>query len=150
MDLETLDLQTFASKGAPFQLLHPATRKPTGLWVRLIGRDSDEYKTWSFARADQKAEEDSMRKRRRQAVVEVSATDIYEDQLAEGVFFIREWWEADEKGNRTKGTWTLGASELDFTPENVEATLRRFTWILEQVNAGASNRSLFFDASAPN
>jgi hypothetical protein len=163
MDLAERDLTAFAAKPTPLNLTDPADRKKfIGIRLYIIGRDSDEYKQWAFERADARAEQAMAAQRRKSfgpsRAIEVTAEEMYEDQIDEAVFLTRGWDQCTnledvlKRGAEAqwKATLTVDGQELDFNTANRATVLRRFKWMVEQAQSGAGDRALFVPASATN
>src|SRR5436309_2772754 len=105
MDFATQDTKKLAATGIDLDLLDIVSRKPTGAYVTIIGRDSDEYKQWTYERTNARAAaEEKARRRRRGVPTAPRAEDLYESFVEEAVFCLRGWGEKDEDGNVTKKT----------------------------------------------
>lgn len=161
MDLAERDMKAFAAKPTPLNIMDPADRKRfLGVRLYIIGRDSDEYKQWAFDRADSRAEQTMAAQRRKSfaARPEVTAEEMYDDQIDEAIFLTRGWDQCtnldDVQKKSAEPQWkaslTVDGQELDFNTANRAAVLRRFTWIVEQAQMGAGDRAVFVPASATN
>lgn len=150
LDLATLDVRAFASKGAELEFYHPVTRKGTGIFAKIIGRDSDEFQTWVFTRAEEKASQAQAQRRRRTAPAEeeFSAQGIYADQIEEAAFCMRDLYSKTASGEHRLAV--LDGAPVTFNNDKAKEILHRFNWMLEQVVVGIGNRGVFMPASATN
>lgn len=126
IDLNDLDLSAAAERGYEFELRHPGTQAPLGMFVTVQGEDSDTYQ----------AELRAMQQRRltgRQAPRTVEQID---EQALDLLVLATIGW----RGIQRDG------SELPCTPENVRAVYRKFRWVREQVDAAVGDRANFLPA----
>lgn len=52
-DLATLDVAKASNSGAEIELLHPVTKEELGMFVGVVGRDSDAFRDWVSNRTDE-------------------------------------------------------------------------------------------------
>jgi hypothetical protein len=164
MDLALLDFAASASKGADVEIIHPVDRIGTGIFFKIIGEDSDEYRQHQLAKADKiTGEMRSLKPGQRNKMETLSTEDMMVDRIADNAFLVRGWFEGithHEKKNeagvvieparieKIKDTITLNGEELSFTHAKVLELLMKFPVLLEQVREAVKSRALFTPDSA--
>ena len=136
-DLAALDTVKGSNAGFEVSIYNPATNEDLGLFITVLGKDSDEFQ--KVSRAQQKKRMEKMSKggfRNANVPIEVMESDGL--QLLAAV--TKSWRQGD------KQTVTLDGQELTCTKENAVALYERFPWIKEQVDTAVGDRANFIKA----
>lgn len=123
-DLAKLDVSAAAEEGAELELLHPVTGKGLGGRIRVVGADSDRYRS-----AVRSVSSKRVHKRRR---APLTPEEVEEEGLDILVKATLEWRDI-----------VVDGETLVFTKDNVRNLYRRFPWIREQVDGFISDRGNF-------
>lgn len=126
IDLATLDTKPAANAGRAIELRHPATRAPLGIFVDVVGVDSDLYRRAIRERQLRRSEDE---------VSELTPERMEEENL-------------DLLATCTTG-WrgmVLDGQAVEFSPVNARMIYERFPWIRDQVDRGIGDRSVFLPA----
>lgn len=132
LDLSELDTAKAANAGFDVDLYHPATNADLGIKIRVLGKDSDEFRRVS----------NSQNKRRM-------------DRMQRGGFRnpTPSPEELEQNGIELLAACTLGwagvvldKKPLPFTKDNAKMLYNRFPWIKEQVDAAIGDRANFIQA----
>lgn len=134
VDLSGLDVRPLAQEGVDMPLLSPAGR-PTGVTVRVRGRDSQAYQDTIQAQVRRAIE-----RAPRKATTEERNAEFWELQATLVVS-----WAVD--GKPAALVLEKGGPALECTPRNVAAALENHAWLFEQVNAFADKRANFLPGS---
>jgi hypothetical protein len=133
-DLATLDTVKSGDEGRELDVLHPATREPIGLKVRMHGADSTVYQKAN--RAQQRSIADRAARNRKLRLSAEEQDDLLLDLL---VAATAGW----------SGTASLDGAELPaFTAAGARSLYLRFPWIREQADAFMADRANFLPRSA--
>lgn len=138
LDLETLDVTKFASAGVEIAIKHPVTGKPIGLYIGIMGKDSETYK-------------EIVRERSNEAVKKAVAAEASGEQMQPPSYDEQQERELDLLAALTiswrqengKSTVKFAGEELIFTANNVKMIYRRFDFIRNQVDKSIADVSLF-------
>ena len=128
IDLSALDTKKGAEEGFKLDLRHPKTNEPLGIWIHVLGADSETY-------------HEQMRefRRRRTELLKrnMRATFSPEEAEAEGLDLLasvtRAWSEH----------MMLDGEKLIFSTGAARKLYERFAWIREQVDASIHERGNF-------
>lgn len=133
MDLSQLDTRAGAEEGAELVLLHPQTREPTDIVIRLRGEDSEAYQTQ--VREFQRKKLDQARRTRR---VTATPEEIEAEALELLVVATIGW----------NDSLTRDGQPYPYTPANARRLYEQFPWIREQVDEFVRERANFLPRSA--
>lgn len=131
-DLSELDTAKASNDGFDVSLYHPGTNADLGIKIRVLGKDSDEFRKVSNAQ----------NKRRM-------------DRMSRGGFRnpTPSPEELEQNGIELLAACTVGWSgvvldgkSLAFSKDNAKALYSRFPWIKEQVDAAIGDRANFIKA----
>lgn len=136
-DLAALDTVKGSNAGFEVSIYNPATNEDLGLFITVLGRDSDEFQ--KVSRAQQKKRMEKMSKGGfRNANVPIESVEADGIQLLAAVTI--SWRHGD------KQTVTLDGKELACTKDNAATLYERFPWIKEQVDTAVGDRANFIKA----
>ncbi len=131
MDLATLDnLAANQESGAKLKITHPVSGQSLGITMTVIGYGSDQVRKLQRRQANERLK--NARKRPtaedfERASLEVASAAVTGWKFAEGV--------------------TLDGVVPEFTKENVERLMKRFPFVLEQVDSFASDQANYLEAA---
>lgn len=143
MDLKQLDVVGGANEGFEFELLHPTTNAPLGIFITVLGQDSDEFRR-VLAEHNQRRVDKFMRNGVYRpgplTMQELEANAI--DLLAAST---KAWRDADAKV--AKGTIVMDEKAYPCNRENAIRIYTANPWIREQVDLEVGNRANFLRGS---
>jgi hypothetical protein len=164
MDLAELDFAAMAAKGADLEIIHPVTRKGTGIFFKIIGEDCDEYRRFQLEKGDATmAMARAMKPGQRNKLDSLTTEQMVEEKLADTAFCVRGWFEGirheakkneagdvieAERVEKLKATITLDGNELVFSKEKTLDLLKKYPVLMEQLREGIKSRALFMPDSA--
>jgi len=134
-DLSDCDVRPLSQEGVDMALLSPAGR-PTGVTLRVRGRDSQAYQDMIQAQVRRAIE-----RAPRKATTEERNAEFWELQATLVV-----GWSTD--GKPAALVFEKGGVSLECTASNVAAALEKHAWLFEQVNGFADKRANFLPGSA--
>jgi hypothetical protein len=126
------DLDTIAACNRPteVQILHPITGAPTGLFISVVGKDGDAYRSRVRAMADENL--------RRGGGRDVTLDKLEAKNIDALVAATVAWRSEGDDGHIT-----LRGERLECTPPNVRRLYTEILPIREQVSEAISDLSLF-------
>ena len=136
-DLAALDTIKGSNAGFEVSIYNPSTNEDLGLFITVLGKDSDEFQRVS--RAQQKKRMAKLTKggfRNPSVPVE----EIEQDSIALLAACTKSWMQDG------KPTITMDKKELEFSVDNAIALYERFPWIKEQVDVAIGDRANFIKA----
>jgi len=128
LDLAALDTKKGAEEGFQLELRHPKSGDPIGIWIRVLGADSDTYQ--ELLRELERRHAEILKRNMR-------ASLSAEERRAEAL----ELLAAATRGWSDK--MIVDGSMLGFSPDAARKLYARFPWIREQVDAGVHDRGNF-------
>lgn len=131
-DLKSLDTVAASNAGAEIELRHPVTNAPIGVFVSVVGKDSDTYRTFQRLKFNEYLRAEQQAKMRGRQPNQKSAEDYEDDMLSLLVACTRGW-----RGMVYEG------EELAFTAENVRKVYQTQPWIRDQVNEAVGDLGNF-------
>lgn len=133
IDLSALDTKKGAEEGFKLDLRHPKTGELLGIWIHVLGADSDAYHELlrEFKRGRAEILKRNMRANFSSEEAETEALDLLAGMT-------RAWSE----------NMTLDGERLVFSSGAARKLYERFRWIREQVDAGVHERGNFLPGNA--
>lgn len=131
MDLLTLDLNAHGNRGAWVDILHPVTREPIGVRIRVLGLDSDAVQA-----AIERDKRERLEALKSAAPLYKPATDEAEERRALALLAAATTdWEGV----------ALGDEVLTCNPANCTRLYghKGMRWLRDQVDAAVASRALF-------
>lgn len=123
-DIASLDTVAASNDGAELELRHPVTNAPLGVFISIVGKDSDSFREYQRRKFNEYLRaEHAARIRGKNAPPQKSAEEYEDDMLTLLVTCTRSW-----KGVVFKGV------DLEFNAENVRMLYKNSPWIRDQVN----------------
>lgn len=134
IDLAALDTVKGSNIGFEVSIYNPATNEDLGLFITVLGKDSDEFQ--KVSRSQQKRRMEKMSKGGfRNTNIPIESVEADGIQLLAAV--TKSWRQGE------KQTVTVDGEELACTKENAVAVYERFPWIKEQIDAAVGDRANF-------
>lgn len=149
MDISSLDTREASGKPVEIELLSPVSGNGVGIFMSVIGKDSDIVQQFSRDLID-----DSLRKaqraKKRGKEVEIQTSEKIQDRELDFLTLCTTAWRQttnDDNGAEiTKQTITCDGEEISFSKTNVKKLYKNFTWIATQVDDAVGDLSLFMKA----
>jgi len=140
MDLGTLDTVGACNGGAEIELLHPVTQKPLGVFITVLGKDSDVFREHLRETIDDDIRRAAMAKKRgkQEEIMTVAKSD--ERGLELLVLCTQSWRTGDEAVISFKG------ENLTCTVANVKKLYEGLPWIRKQVDEAIGDLENFLKA----
>lgn len=130
-DLSELDTVAGADAGHEFELRHPATNEPLGIFMTVVGSDSERY-------------HEHLRQIRKQAAAQATRSRHHRQETDE-----------DDVGIGLLAASTIGwkhmppvnGKAVEFSLDNAKMVYKRFPWIREQASVVIQERANFLPRS---
>lgn len=134
IDLGTLNATTAGNKGYELELLHPVSKKPLGIFITVLGKDSTAFREHTRDRVNERLRKnfEAQRKGKDQPVPTVEQG---EKETAELLAAVTVSWR----------NVTLDGEALDCTPANAKRLYLApgLSWIREQVDEAVADLGNF-------
>jgi hypothetical protein len=140
MDLKELDVISSANEGFELRLVNPKTQENLGLYITVLGKDSD-----AFRRLSAEQNRRRLTKMTKGGVVRFGTLSA-EELDADAVDLLAACtvrWREDEGVAAPKDTLTINGDEVPCTRANAVSVYTRFPWIREQVDTAIGDRANF-------
>lgn len=154
MDLKELDTVKAATDGFEVQLYHPGTNEDLGIFITVLGRDSEEFTKLQSQQNQRRS--GKMFKSGQFKPGSLTDEEVKRDTIALLAACTKSWREAPpaKKENGVgaaaaekvaeKSTLTIAGAELPCTRDNAVQLYTDHPWIREQIDAAVSDRALLF------
>jgi hypothetical protein len=136
-DLSSLDTIAACNKGAEIEIRHPVTRAPTGVFISVLGKDSDVYRGIVRGMADESLRKQAIGKN---ALGDESLDRMEAKNIAALVAATTGWRTGDEQ------TVTLNGAQLEFSKDNARKVYAEILPIREQVAEAINEMGNFMPA----
>ena len=123
IDLATLDTTAACNKGAEIELKHPVTNAPLGVFITVLGRDSDTFKDYIRHSINDQIRKEAIAKKRGRDM-EVQTLEMREADTIELLTVCTVGWK----------NVVMGGNELPFNVANAKRVYSDRPWIRQQVN----------------
>ena len=134
-DLGSLDTIEACNKPAEIEIKHPVTGTPTGVFISVLGKDSDTYRSIVRGMADATLKRQAMNKASDETL------DALEKKNIEALVAVTTGWRTGKDQ-----TVTLNGDKLDFNPANVRKVYSALLPVREQVTEAINNLENFMPA----
>lgn len=132
-DLASIDTIAACNKPFDMELVHPVSRVGLGVFLSLVGKDSDVYRSRVRAMADSRLrgakDDDSLDKLEAKNIDALCAANV-------------AWWTVVD-GKKLDGIVTLGGEKLDFTPANQRTVFTKILPAREQAQEAINDLGNF-------
>lgn len=133
IDFDTLDTAAASEKTFEFELVHPGTKKPLGVFLGVIGPESKAFKDRVRREVNRDRRKAFEATRKNKGAVEPNT--IEEDE-ASGVSMIadlvKSWRTVTDGKSENVIIWK--GEKLPFTSDNLTRWLANFQWVIPQIN----------------
>ena len=151
-DLLALDTVKACNVPARVELEHPVTRKGLGVFIHVLGKDSDDVAEHIRDRVNGRIREDVADRRRGKdaaprTVEKIDAETV--ETLTMATFASGKPWETvvkGEDGPTVLNFIRLGDEDLSFTPANISRLYAEQKWIRTQIDEAVADLELFIKA----
>lgn len=146
MDLSKLDSVSAANEGFEVQLYHPGSREDLGIFIKVLGKDSDAHS--KLFQAQQRRRVEKMTKGGMRLRVNLSPESVEQDTTDLLAVCTVSWRTVeqdkdDPKLEHAKPALLLNGAELACTRENAARVYKEYPWIKEQVDDAVNDRANF-------
>jgi len=128
-DLGSIDTIAACNKGTEFELRHPATNEPIGIFWSLMGRDSDVFRSYTKEQTNAAIRREAMAKKRGKDP-DIKTIEDYEQDTITLLTICSVGWRSASSTNTIK----YQGEELVFNVPNVKRVLTERPWIRNQLN----------------
>lgn len=146
-DIGALDTISASSRGAEIELTHPVSGKGLGIFVTILGQESEEFREYMREKENAGRHQRFMAERTGKPAP-LKLTEELENEATELLCICTLGWRSesyDEKGVKVDDKPIIldGGEELSFNVVNATRLYNKFTWMRKQVDAAIGNLSLF-------
>lgn len=132
IDLDDLDLAAACDRGYELELTHPVSKKPLGVFISIVGKESETFKGYIRKETNDKLAKDALRSKNGQEP-ELETMEM-----------------VDERGIALLATCTTGwrnvkykGKDLSYSRENVIKLYTNLSWVKIQVDRAIGNLANF-------
>jgi hypothetical protein len=134
-DLGSIDTIEACNKAAEIEIKHPVTGAPTGVFISVLGKDSDAYRSIIRGMADESLKRQAMNKSAD------TSLDKLESRNIEALVAVTTGWRTNDEP-----TVTVNGTKLDFTAANVRKVYTTLLPVREQVTEAINSLENFMPA----
>jgi hypothetical protein len=135
VDLASLDTAAACDKGAEIELNHPVTGAPLGIFVTVVGKDSDTFKDYIRNSINEKLRKEALAKKRGKDA-EITTFEAAEAETIDLLTICTLGWR----------NMVMNGKELEFNVPNARTVYGKYAWIRKQVDEGISSLENFMQA----
>jgi hypothetical protein len=132
MDIGKLDTVSACNAGAEIELMHPVTQKRLGIFVNVLGKDSDVCREHFRVTVNDNLRKAAMAKKRGKD----EEVQTYEKSLERGIDLLVACtlgWRTVDDGQETP-TITMNGEAMAYTKANAKRLYEAMPWIKTQVD----------------
>lgn len=141
IDIFDIDTTEASNKGAEIEIVHPVTKKGMGVFISVLGKDSDVFREYMKENVDDRIRKEAMASRRNKQVDPQTSEDIERNSIEMLALCISESgkpWRSETK-NEDKSVTSedviyMQGERLEFTPKNIIKVLTKSLPIRRQVD----------------
>lgn len=141
LDFAALDTAAASEKPYEFELVHPKSKKPLGVFISVVGPESAAFKN----KVRKQINRDRIKAFQASRNGKGGEPSTIEEDEAEGVTLISELvkgWRTVKDG-KSESVIYWSEEKLAFSPEALTRWLTHFPWVREQINEAASDLGNF-------
>jgi hypothetical protein len=138
MDLEKLNTVAGAQAGFEMELLHPGKHSSTGIFIKVLGRDSEEFRRFQNAQSRSRVDK---AQRLNATRINISLEGL-EKETIELLAVCTVSWRTVE-GVDEKPVVKIKGEALECSKENAVRLYTEYPWVREQVDAAVMDRANF-------
>lgn len=127
-DLASIDPVAACNVGHEFELKHPSTEKPLGIFLTVLGSESDPVREYRREKLNERLRNESMAKKRGKDLPIQTVQDFEESTIEVLLITLVGWRMGDSP------TITFEGQQLEFNLMNARKVLTKLPWIREQIN----------------
>lgn len=131
-DLSHIDTVVASNKGAEFELVHPITQAKMGMFISVVGKDSDIFREFQRTAFNRYMREEAMAKKRGKDAKVRSAEELEDDSLTLLVSCTTGWRNI-----------VVDGKEVPYSDEEVGKLYKKYPWVRDQVNEAIGDLELF-------
>lgn len=139
-DLEELNTTSHGEAGAEFELLHPVTKLPLGIFIGVLGKHSQTFMDIVKDRSDKRLATQAAATRMGIDINPDSSDTILTRAIELLVACSTSWRTGDKAAIKIDG------EELPFNVANATKVYNKLVWMREQVDNAIGNHALFIKA----
>jgi hypothetical protein len=136
-DFDSLDTGVACEEPFEFELTHPVNNKPLGVFVSVVGMESEGSKNWLRQNVNRERRKLFEAQRKGQPAEPKSLEEDEADTVAMCARLMRGWRTVIEGKSDPVVIWK--GERLDFTPDNASRWLSHFGWVRPQIIEAASD-----------
>lgn len=140
-DFDTLDLLEATDKPFEFELVRPDTSEGIGVFVSVVGAESQTFQTYMREETNHTRRE-AFKAQRKGKDVEPSTAEEDEDRLLRAVAACMTGWRTVIDG-KSEPVIVWAGDRLEFSRENAVRWMKRFRWVRAQVNEATADLTNF-------
>lgn len=144
MDFASLDLAVVTEQPHEFELLHPETKEGLGVFVSVIGSESETFQSYMREKANA-ARLKAFGQQRRGKPDEPATVEAEEDMVIDAIATCMTGWRTVTEG-KSAPVIVWGADRLEFSKANAAKWLKHFRWVRLQVNEATADLANFIKA----
>ena len=133
LDLDSLDTGAACDKGAEIELKHPTTSEPLGLFVTILGKDSQVFREHVKQDVNARIRREALASKRGKDVAPPTAEEA-EDKATELLVICTLGWRQRNEDGSFKDTITYKGEELSFNVPNAKTVYTNLLWFRRQVD----------------
>lgn len=156
LDLDALNTTNASNAGAEIQLLHPVTSAPTGIFITLLGKDSDVFRDHMKERVNQRVRKEAFAARRNKQLDPMTAEQTEQDAIELLALCTLGWRSTTPEKKDAHGNTIAPATEqpiirhkgedLAFNANNAMRIYRELIWVRRQVDEAIGDLENFMKA----
>jgi len=133
LDFDTLDTGAACEKPTEFQLNHPTTKKPLGVFLSVVGPESAAFKNKIRRQINLDRKKAFEAQRKNNGAIEPSTIEEDEVETVNLIAELVKGWRTDKDGKSEPVIYWKG-DKLPFSAENLHRWLTHFPWVRDQIN----------------
>lgn len=135
LDLAALNTIAACEKGAEIELKHPVSSAPLGIFVTILGKDSETFRDYVKQETNARIRRQAMATRRGKELEPPTAEEAEERATELLVICIIGWRQKVEgETDKFKDTITYAGEELAFNVPNAKRLVTELLWFRKQID----------------
>ena len=143
-DFADLDISKAGDRPFEFEINHPQTEKGLGVFVSVVGAESNTFQSYMREEAN-KVREDAWRKRNSKKADEMMTVEREEDFILAAIAHCMTGWRTEIEG-KSEPIIFIAGERMEFNQANAVRWLKQFRWVRQQVNDATADLSNFITA----
>lgn len=131
LDFETLDTEAASEQPFELELLHPATKKPLGVFISIVGAESGEIKADVRKEINRDRIKEFQAARNKQGVEPETIEEQEADSVRLASKLAKGWRTVTDGKSEPVVIWK--GEKLDFSSDNLTRWLLQFSWARVQI-----------------